>query len=50
MAFNKIPSVPIAVRSLNALNPPIKHNASLIKPDRAGKPKPAKNARATQAE
>ena len=34
----------IAVNNLNALKPPIKHKASLIKPERAGNPKPAKNA------
>jgi NADH-quinone oxidoreductase subunit M len=43
-AFKRIPKVPIIVIILNALKPPIKHNASLIKPDNAGRPNPAKNA------
>ena len=32
------------VNTLNALKPPIKQRASLIKPDNAGRPNPAKNA------
>ena len=44
MAFKSIPNVPIIVNVLNALKPPMKHNASLINPDRAGNPRPAKNA------
>ena len=49
MAFKSIPNVPIMVNVRNTLNPPIKHIASLINPDNAGRPKPAKNAMATNA-